>query len=136
LPNGDPTIRIQNRLSTLRPQLIWHPSKLFNLLDTVLVALMGLYSRRISLQLGELLGVDLRASRDDGKRHQDVGSGEGGTAEVLAIVGRRGELGFQEAEVGGVVCREVGGVDFVGDAAGDGLDEEGDGSVTDVWFCD
>ena len=83
----------------------------------------------VSLQLRVFGRVELVAGRDDGVRHQDVGGGQRGAAHV---VWGRGQLRLEEAEVRGEVVVQVEVVDFVGDAAGDGLDEEGDGGLADV----
>lgn len=97
------------------------------------MAFVGLDPRSISLELRELVRVDLVARRDDREGHQDVGGRQGGAAEVLAVVWRRRQLRLEEAKVRGVVLGQVHAVDFVGDAARHGLDEEGDRRVADVW---
>lgn len=85
-----------------------------------------LHQRRI------LLFIDPRLGGNERVGHKDVGAGELGAAEELSTVGGRGELGVEEGEVRGIVVEEVEGVDFVGDAARDGLDEEGDRGGADV----
>lgn len=79
-----------------------------------------------------LLLVNPGLRRNERVRHEDVGAGDLRAADELATVGRRSKLRVEEREVRGVVVEEVESVDFVGDAARDGLDEEGDGGVSDV----
>ena len=122
----------QDHPPSSRPHLIRHPSKFLDLLDRTNITLMRLDPLSISLQLRVFGRVELVAGRDDGVRHQDVGGGQRGAAQVLAVVWGRGQLRLEEAEVRGEVVVQVEVVDFVGDAAGDGLDEEGDGGLADV----
>lgn len=94
---------------------------------------MLLQSSDKSLKLRVLACIDARASGNEGEGHQNVGSSQLGAAEELAIVRRRSKLRLQEREVRGVVVEQVEAVDFVGDAAGDRLDEEGNGGAADVF---
>jgi hypothetical protein len=73
---------------------------------------MGLDPLSVSLQLRMLDCVELVAGRDDGVGHQDVGGGQRGAAQVLAVVWRRGQLRLEEAEVCGEVVVQVQVVDL------------------------
>jgi hypothetical protein len=73
---------------------------------------MGLDPLSVSLQLRMLDCVELVAGRDDGVGHQDVGGGQRGAAQVLAVVWRRGQLRLEEAEVRGEVVVQVQVVDL------------------------
>jgi len=115
-----------------RSHFIRHARNFFNLLNAGNVAFVSLHPGSVSLQLRELVRIDFLVGCDDGEGHQDVGGGQRGATKVLSVVRRRGQLRLQEAEVRGEVVVQVHVVDFVGDAAGYGLDEEGDGRVADV----
>ena len=65
--------------------------------------------------------------------NHDIRSGELVAAEELAFAGRVDEIVFEEVEVGLQLWVDEAGVDLAGDAVGDGLEEEGDGRIFDVW---
>lgn len=102
-------------------------SDLLNLLHTPQVHLVLLQLLGVRLELGE--GANLRLlllAHDEGEAHEDVGGREVLAAQTLAAIRRAREKGLQVAEVFGEVGVEVERVYPAGDAAGDGLQEEGD----------
>jgi len=60
-------------------------------------------------------------------------SGQLVAAEECALAGRVDQVVFEEVEVGLQLWIDEAGVDLAGDAVGDGLEEEGDWGVLDVW---
>lgn len=121
-----------NHPTLSRPKLISLPRNLLNLLNTGHMTLMLFNPLHILHQRRILLFINPRLGGNERVRHEDIGAGDLRATEELATVGGRGELGVEEGEVRGVVVEEVEGVDFVGDAARHGLDEEGDGGGADV----
>jgi len=63
----------------------------------------------------------------------NIRSGELVAAEELAFARRVDEVVFEKVEVGLQLWIDKPGVDLAGDAVGDGLEEEGDGGILDVW---
>ena len=64
--------------------------------------------------------------------NHDIRSGELVAAEELTLAGRVDEVVLEEIEVRLELWINESGVDFTGDAVGDGLEKEGDRGILDV----
>lgn len=109
---------------------------LHNLLTSPLISLGSLHLLQVGPRLGicRLREICASSCRHERETHQDICGRELLAAEIVAR-GRR-HLAFQEGELRGDVAIDVGIVQAVSNAVGDGFDEEWDGRGADHYGND